>query len=119
MAWVSSGMAWLTFSKGAEAANNPGRPGMARALSKDECITLDALTARIIPSDDSLGAREAGCVDFIQQTILQGPGAAAMLPLYHGGLAALNTASKAQFQAVFPSLNTEKHDLILALLYPG
>jgi Gluconate 2-dehydrogenase subunit 3 len=47
--------------------------------------TLEALTARIIPTDREPGAKEANCVNFIDKTLVHEDAAA--LPLYRGGLA--------------------------------
>jgi len=71
------GGAWLTFdlSKVAAAAHaaqraqdEPGEPSTA-FLSQAELADVDAITAQIIPSDATPGAREAGVALFIDRAL--------------------------------------------------
>lgn len=97
------------------------RPAAAKAaaesatpvlLTPDEWKTLEAVTARIIPTDHQPGAREANCVNFIDKAIANEDAAA--LPLYKGGLAALDGVAQARFGADFVSLSEEEQDAILS-----
>lgn len=64
------------------------------ALTAEEALTLRAACNRLIPTDElGPGAGDAGAFIYIDRT-LAGPGAAS-LPLYQGGLAALNAAAGA------------------------
>ncbi len=54
-------------------------------LSADEAIEFEAVAARIIPTTDTPGAREAGVIYFFDQTF--GTFNAPMLPMLRGGLA--------------------------------
>jgi gluconate 2-dehydrogenase gamma chain len=58
-----------------------------RLLTPDEGRTLDAVVARLIPSEDGIGAREAGAVHFIDRA-LEGPFADGA-PFLRGELEAL------------------------------
>jgi gluconate 2-dehydrogenase gamma chain len=52
----------------AKAANGPGR-GAFRVLTPAEAEHIDAMAARILPSDDGPGAREAGVTHFIDRAL--------------------------------------------------
>ena len=58
---------------------------------------LDALSALILPSDDSPGAREAKVVDYIDRAL--GSFAAEQRPLFDAGLADLNTRVARRYPA--------------------
>jgi gluconate 2-dehydrogenase gamma chain len=79
------------------------------ALTPAELETLKAALARLIPADDlGPGAVEAGVFVFIDRS-LAGPNAAT-LPLYQGGLAALEAAAGS---GGFAGLAAEKQDELL------
>jgi len=59
------------------------------ALTPAEAATIEALTAQIIPTDDTPGAREAGAVYFIDRML--GGAHKSDLPLVRKGLADLRT----------------------------
>ena len=65
-------------------ASAPPSPGV---LSAEQRRELDALTALIIPTDDTPGAREAHAVDFIDQGLASF--ASDQRPLFERGLADL------------------------------
>lgn len=97
------------------------RPNAARAatessapsvLSASEWTALEALTARVIPTDHQPGAREANCVNFIDKALVHEDSAA--LPLYKGGLAALDGVSRARFEKAFADLDAARQDAILS-----
>lgn len=96
------------------------RPDAARAaaessapvvLSSAEWRCLEALTARVIPTDHQPGAREAHCVNFIDKALAHEDAAA--LPLYKGGLEALDGVAIARFEKKFAELEAESQDAIL------
>lgn len=96
------------------------RPDAARAaaessapavLSTGEWSCLEALTARVIPTDHQPGASEAHCVNFIDKALAHEDAAA--LPLYRGGLAALDGVAIARSEKPFVDLEAEHQDAIL------
>jgi gluconate 2-dehydrogenase gamma chain len=61
---------WPTLVAVAEAAAKAQQAGTAfLALSPGEAAGLEAIAARIIPTDDMPGAREAGVIHFIDQAL--------------------------------------------------
>jgi gluconate 2-dehydrogenase gamma chain len=96
------------------------RPDAARAaaessapavLSAAEWKSLEALTARVIPTDHQPGAREAHCVNFIDKALANEDAAA--VPLYKGGLAALDGVAIARSEKPFAELEAKQQDAIL------
>ena len=64
------GLHWPTLQSVAEAAQVVRSTGAAFAqLSAADGADIEAITARIIPTDDTPGAREAGVVWFIDQAL--------------------------------------------------
>ena len=105
---------------------NVPRPLAAEAAAKDatpvvlnatEWKTLEAVTARIIPTDHEPGALEANCVNFIDKALANEDAAA--VPLYKGGLAVLNGIATSRFVKPFAALDGAQQDLILADLEAG
>jgi gluconate 2-dehydrogenase gamma chain len=79
------------------------------ALSASEYATLTAAVGRLIPTDDlGPGAADAGVQIFIDRS-LKGPNAA-LLPVYQGGLAALD---KAAGSGGFAKATADQQDTIL------
>jgi len=108
------------YGAGMLAGLNFPRPNAARAaaessepaiLSIVEWNTLEALTARIIPTDHQPGAREAHCVNFIDKALAHEDAAA--LPLYRGGLAALDAVAVLRFEKKFVELESSDQDAVL------
>jgi gluconate 2-dehydrogenase subunit 3-like protein len=67
-AWVSAHWpALLAAATHARHATQSGAPPKFEFFSSEEAKEIDAITARIIPSDDTPGAREAGVVYFIDR----------------------------------------------------
>ena len=62
----------------AKAAAESAKPVV---LTPVEWAAVDAITARVIPTDHEPGAREANCVNFIDKAIAHEDAAA--VPLYH------------------------------------
>lgn len=105
---------------------NVPRPLAAEAAAKDatpvvlnatEWKTLEAVTARIIPTDHEPGALEANCVNFIDKALANEDAAA--VPLYKGGLAVLNGIATNRFVKPFAALDGAQQDSILADLEAG
>jgi gluconate 2-dehydrogenase subunit 3-like protein len=83
-----------------------------KALSASQFATLEALVEAIIPTDDrSPGAKQARVADYIDLLLTESPPELAMQWL--GGLAALDTAATARFNAPFVKLNASQADAIL------
>jgi gluconate 2-dehydrogenase gamma chain len=87
------------------------------SLSAHEWATVEAITARIIPSDHEPGAREAGCVNFIDKALAHEDAAAR--PLYAGGLQGLDAVCVARFGKPFSELEPGQCDGVLAAVETG
>ena len=81
---------------------------IARILTNLERRTLEAMAERIFPTTDSPGAVEIGAVNYIE--IALAGDYAALLPLYRGGLRALNRHAKAKFGGQFAHLDGQQQD---------
>jgi gluconate 2-dehydrogenase gamma chain len=66
-----------------------------RVLSASQAATLEAMTAQIIPTDDTPGAREARVVNFIDNGLARF--AADQRPVFERGLAALDAEVRSRF----------------------
>jgi len=95
------GGAWLTLdlSKVAQAAHDAHEAREAGALntsflSRAELADVDAITAQIIPTDDTTGAREAGVALFIDRALATFFGR--MAPDFRSQLAAFRLRCQAQ-----------------------
>jgi gluconate 2-dehydrogenase gamma chain len=82
-------------------------------FGRNQAITIDALAARIIPTDAlGPGAREAGVIHYIDRALA---GAyAADQPLYLRGLAALDAYARDRFGDEFAALTADQQDQIAA-----
>ena len=114
------------YGAGVLVALNLPRPDAARAaaesttpvvLSQADWTTLEAATARIIPTDHEPGAKEANCVNFIDKALANEDAVA--VPLYKGGLAALDGVAKVRHGEAFAALEAEAQDAILGDLEKG
>ncbi len=78
-----------------------------------QAAQVDAISARILPSDDTPGAREAGVVYFIDQSLTGF--AKDQAPLFAEGLKSLGetVAKKHGSGATFASLTAEQQDAVL------
>jgi gluconate 2-dehydrogenase gamma chain len=101
----------------------PGFPVHAQesaggALTPAEYAAVDAISARIIPADDSgPGAREAMAVRYIDRA-LAGP-LASSLPQYREGLAALDQYARSLHEEAFALLPAEDQDALLGAFEDG
>lgn len=114
----AAGSAWLagmlpSIWHAAEAAAAAHDTGAAFThLEPAEAAGLEAIAARIIPSDDTPGAREAGVIHFIDQSL--GGFMAAAAPDLRAGLAALDTlAAEARAGGRFEALGAADQDALL------
>lgn len=78
-------------------------------LSEEEAIEFEAVAARIIPTTDTPGAREAGVIYFFDQTF--GTFNAPMLPMLRGGLAQLQGTIEGSRN--FSELSEDEQDALL------
>ena len=106
--WLSdSGL--IAFTQIQE-TNTAPRP---KVLSAQQFATLEAFVEAIIPTDDrSPGAKQARVADYIDLLLSESPSELALQWL--GGLAALEAAAAARFNAPFVRLNAAQVDAILA-----
>jgi gluconate 2-dehydrogenase gamma chain len=86
-------------------------------LNAAEWKILDAITARLIPTDDLPGAREAGCVNFIDKALANED--SGMRPLYAEGLEAFETCARARERKSFTELDAQAQDAFLIGLQGG
>jgi hypothetical protein len=86
-------------------------------LSSHEWATVDAIAARLIPTDHEPGAREAGCVNFIDKALANEDAAAR--PVYTAGLAGIDRVAGAQAGAAFIDLEPEAQDGVLRSVEDG
>jgi gluconate 2-dehydrogenase gamma chain len=94
------------------AADSRRNGGPFLTFTDREGADFDALAARIIPSDDTPGAREAGAVYFADQAL--GTFMADLLPTVRDGLARLaERAVGGSENAAFADLSEERQDELL------
>lgn len=97
-----------------EAAQASTRP---EVLTEAQWKTVDAVTARIIPTDHEPGAREANCVNFIDKALAHEDAKAK--PIYQQGLAGLDRVATRKLAQPFVELTPEQQDDILAAVESG
>ena len=95
----------LPGAKGAHAAEG------GRILDAHEWQTIEAATARIVPTDQDPGAKEAWAVNYVDQQLAVCYHDARQL--YHDGVKRLDDQSQKQFGANFVDLSPEQQDQIL------
>ncbi len=87
-------LSWADVAHAMDAASAAGQAGTGAKLSfltAAEAADIEAVTAQIVPTDDSPGAREAGVVYFIDRA----------LATFYSQLAGDYRAQLASFQAAF------------------
>jgi gluconate 2-dehydrogenase gamma chain len=101
----------------AQAAAPP--PYRFTALTAAQAADLEAIAMRIFPSDGTPGAKEAGVIHFIDQSLATF--AAPQKPLMLMGLADLNQKAAARWPgaASFASLTAEQQDELLKSIESG
>jgi gluconate 2-dehydrogenase gamma chain len=113
-AWVSAH--WPEMVSAATHAHQAVQSGAAykfEFFTHEEATEIDALSARIIPTDDTPGAREAGVVYFIDRALVTfGSGDQQK---YRDGLPELQSQVRAKFPGVekFSALPPEQQDELL------
>ncbi|MFT5514869.1 MAG: gluconate 2-dehydrogenase gamma chain [Rhodothermales bacterium] len=99
------------FLSTANFACSPGAAELGwQRFSEDEAQMMDAVTARLIPSGDSPGAREAGVVRFIDLALDRVPMLAGADGLFRDGMDDLNRRSAG---GRFMDLSEEAQDAVL------
>ncbi len=84
------------------------------ALTPEQWKLVEAIAARIIPTDDEPGATEAGVVNFIDKALAHED--KALRPVYEAGLAGVEAVAQKRFRSAFAALTpTEQDDVLLAL----
>lgn len=114
---ASAGL-WISLSIPrplAAAATREGAP--PQTLEPREWEAVEAITARILPTDDLPGALEAGCVGFIDKALAHEDAAA--LPAYRGALRELDRVCRGAEGSGFAALPPAAQDRILASLEEG
>jgi len=86
-------------------------------LSAAEWQTVEAITARLIPTDHEPGAREAGCVNFIDKALANED--AALRPVYSVGLPGVDAVARATGGSAFAELDPSAQDDVLRRLEDG
>jgi len=82
----------------------------AAALDLHQMMTVAAVAAQIIPSDDVPGAREAGVVEYINAKLNE---TSSLLPLYEEGLKEMDGISEGRFHAKFVSLTAAQQTEVM------
>jgi gluconate 2-dehydrogenase gamma chain len=78
---------------------------------------VEAIAARVIPTDDEPGATEAGVVNFIDKALANED--KALAPVYAAGLPGIDAVAKKRFQKSFVDLGPAEQDEVLAALDAG
>jgi len=108
------------------AALNVPRPRAlaAAAVSTDPVVltaaewrTVEAIAARIIPTDEAPGATEANVVNFIDKALANED--AALKPAYQAGLKAIDAVSVKRFRKAFAELAPAEQDEVLTAVEGG
>ena len=89
----------------------------AVVLSEDEWRTVEAITARIVPTDHDPGAIEANCVNFIDKALANEE--ADLLSTYREGLPRVDAVAVDRFGARFAEIEPDEQDEVLIALESG
>ncbi len=87
------------------------------ALSSEEWKTVEAITGRIIPTDDDPGALEAGCVNFIDKALAHED--TSLRPQYDIGVRGIDAEAKRRTGKPFAELDPTSQDEVLVSLEAG
>ncbi len=113
-AWISANWpALLSTSKHAHSAAVAARPPKLEFFTPEQATEIDAITARIIPTDEMPGAREAGVLYFIDRGLATF--SADDQKTYREGLPELQARVTEMFPnaAKFSSLTPQQQDEVL------
>jgi len=118
-AWVSAH--WPEMVSAATHAHQAVQSGTAykfEFFTPSEATEIDALSARIIPTDDTPGAREAGVLYFIDRALVTF--ASGDQQKYRDGLPELQTQVREKFPGVekFSAATVEQQDELLRAMEP-
>jgi gluconate 2-dehydrogenase gamma chain len=86
-------------------------------LNAGQWKLVEAITGRIIPSDDEPGAIEAGVVNFIDKALANED--KLLVPVYQAGLPGVDAVAKKRFQKTFTALAPDQQDQVLTALESG
>ena len=112
--WLSANWpAIVAAAEHAQQAAKSATPTKFQFFSPEEAVEIDAITARIIPSDETPGAREAGVVYFIDRALTTF--AVDNQQTYRDGLSSLQTRVHELFPSVqkFSGATTDRQDQVL------
>ncbi len=113
-AWLTANWpALLAAATHARHAGQSSRPPKLEFFTPEQAAEIDAITARIIPSDDTPGAREAGVVYFIDRGLVTF--GADDQKTYRGGLPEFQARVSDMFPGVakFSAATAEQQDEVL------
>lgn len=117
MAWLAAN--WPALLSAAGHARQAANSGGAKldVLTVEQARELDALTSRLIPTDEAPGAHEAGVVYFIDRALKTF--ASDSLPTYQAGLVEIQRRTAAIVPEVsrFSSASVEQQNKILTQLF--
>jgi Gluconate 2-dehydrogenase subunit 3 len=113
-AWIAAN--WPALLSAATHAHNAAKaatPPKFEFFTPEEAVEVEAIAARIIPTDDTPGAREAGVVYFIDRSLATF--AADNQKTYREGLPELQAKVKETFPGAskFSGLTTKQQDAVL------
>lgn len=109
-AWPAASVLGQTHVSHSTAAGGPAQP---KFFTRAEFETLEALCSRIIPTDDTPGAREARVAQFIDAVVRDAP---ALQARYRDGLAWLDAEAQRKHKRRFVKLAAAQQDAILRVL---
>lgn len=108
----------MIMSAGAQARAAQAMNAEFTTLSKAEAAEFGAIAARIIPSDETPGATEAGAIYFMDTVLSDSH--SDMLPAMREGLASLQALAQSTFgSATFNALAAEQQDSLLTDIEDG
>lgn len=112
------GSLWLLWNLPRPMALEAARQSTDRLVfSESEWNLVEAITGRIIPTDQDPGAIEAGCVNFIDKALAYEE--ADLRDLYHQALEAIDEAARIRFGESFAAVRAEQQDEVLAAVEAG
>src|ERR1700692_3046956 len=93
--WLASNWAGILDATAYAAQATPGQPGKFSFFTSEQAAKIDAMASQIIPTDDTPGAHEAGCVYFIDRALTSF--LRESQPIYTEGLKDLRAKTKELF----------------------
>lgn len=109
--WIAANLPRPKALQAAQASREPA------VLSKHEWATVEAICARIVPTDHEPGAREADCVNFIDKALANEDAQA--LPLYRLGVEGIDAVAQQRSEQSFVALEPAEQDAVLVVLESG